>query len=719
VGRLLPAGAIALAVFAVGCRREAGTFRGSPVILICVDTLRADRLPAYGYRQVQTPNLDALRRDAVLFENAYAHVPMTLPSHVSLFTGLLPPQTGVRDNLGYRLGEGPETLAGFLARNGYRTGAAVSSIVLSRATGIHRGFESYSDDVEPTTVNQSLGRVQRDGEETARRLEEWIAALPENAKFFAFLHLFEPHSPYTPPEPYRSRYPRAYDGEVARADEIVGSFVAFLKKKGLYEDSVILFLSDHGEGLNDHGEEEHGVLLYREAIRVPLMLKLPRSRRGGATVAAPAGLIDVFPTVAGLLNLKPPAALPGVSWAGRLSGSAPPPRRIYSETLYPRLHLGWSDLASLVDERWHYIEAPRAELYDVASDPAEKKDLSPRLPPAFRSMRAELARMERPVQPPGTSDPEQARKLAALGYISAASPDAGEKNLPDPKDRVAAVEKLKGGFGALQAGRFEEAVANFRALLAENPRMTDVWQMLAQAYLDLGRDREAHAALQEAIRLAPANPQVLLALSEYYLKTGDFARAREHAELARDGGAPNSALGLARIALAQGDMAAAEAAAAAALRETPRGRIPHLILARVRRERGDLPGALEELETARRLSRESRLPPLSNVEFLRGDVLARLGREREAEEAFQEEIRSFPTSPSPRTGLAILYASQGREPEALRALADLIALKSPEALSAAIRTFEVLGDPDTAASLRARRRRLFPEAGERRAADAG
>ena len=276
--------ALALAALSVaggvfGCRKDGGlAFRGAPIVIITVDTLRADHLPAYGYRGVETPNLDAFRKDAVLFENAYSHVPLTLPSHASIFTGLLPPQNGVRDNLGYALSSGPTTLAGYLKDKGYDTGAAVSAIVLSHATGIARGFDFYEDNVEPTKVSQSLSRVQRHGGETASLLEDWIGPRADRP-FFAFLHLFEPHSPYEPPEPYASRYKLPYDGEIARADEIVGSFLKFLKDQDVYDRAVVVFLSDHGEGLNDHGEDEHGVLLYREAIHVPLMVKFPGSRR--------------------------------------------------------------------------------------------------------------------------------------------------------------------------------------------------------------------------------------------------------------------------------------------------------------------------------------------------------------------------------------------------------------------------------------------------------
>ncbi|MFN2387309.1 MAG: sulfatase-like hydrolase/transferase [Thermoanaerobaculia bacterium] len=684
------------------------------MILICVDTLRADRLPAYGYSKIQTPHLDAFRKDAILFENAYSHVPLTLPSHAALFTGLLPPQNGVRDNLGYQLGPAPVTLAGFLQGHGYATGGAVSSIVLAKPTGVSRGFEFYEDDVEPMEIGQSLGRVQREGSRTAALLTDWIRSQKEKP-VFAFLHIFEPHSPYDPPEPYRSRYTNAYDGEVARADEIVGNFLEELKSHELYDRSVVVFFSDHGEGLRDHGEEEHGVLLYRESIHVPLMLKLPRSRQGGETVTAPAALTDLFPTICRLLGLAHPAGLAGRPLTELASArDAPGPRRIYSETLYPRLHLGWSDLASLIDDRHHYIEAPRPELYDFVADPAEKRDLAGALPPAFRSMRAQLLGMPRPLQPPGASDPEQVAKLAALGYVSATTSDLTSKDLPDPKDRVESVDQLKNGFGHLQKGRFVEAARTFRALVADNPRMIDVWQLLAQAEMKLGRPEDAFAALKEAAKLAPGNPQVLLALSEYFTEVGRFAEARQHAELARDVGAADSRTNIAKIALAQGDLATAEAEAKASLQERPGRRIPHLILGRVQRDRRNLAGALEELDRVVELTRQGTLQPLYNVNYLRGDIFARMGREREAEEAFRQEMRDFPSAPPAYAGLAMLYASQGKEGEARGVLEELVSARTPDAIFTAAHTFEILGDPASAGALRARARRLFPGARDRR-----
>jgi choline-sulfatase len=696
-------------------------FRGAPVVLISVDTLRADHLPAYGYRAVETPHIDRFRREAVLFENAYSQVPLTLPSHTAIFTGLLPPRNGVRDNLGYALGPGPQTLAGYLKANGYATGGAVSSIVLSHATGISRGFDFYEDGIEPSKIGQSISRVQRHGDETLARLEEWVEGQPAG-RLFAFLHLFEPHSPYEPPEPYASRYGLAYDGEIARADEIVGDFLAYLKRKGLYDRAVIVFLSDHGEGLNDHGEDEHGVLLYREEIHVPLMIRFPGAARGGEAYAAPVALVDVFPTIAAAVGLPVPPGLSGRPLTAALL--APPPdaasRRIYSETLYPRLHLGWSDLASLVDGRDHYIQSPHPELYDIVADPGEKTDLAAGMPPAFRSLSAALARIPRPLQSPGSSDPEQVKKLAALGYLSATASSLDGRDLPAPRDRIAAVGQLKAGFGALQGGRYGEAVATFRALLKQEPGMTDVWQMLSDACMKVGLEDEARRALLEAARLSPGNPQVLMALSDYYLETGNFAEAKKHAEAAGDTGSTSPHENLARIALAEGDLDVAERESRAALEKYPDRRIPHLILGRVRHDRHDYAGALAELDLASRPRAGGEETKLQNLNFLRGDCLARLGRSGDAEASFLQEIRDFPANPAPRTAIAMLYASEGREMEARRALTDLVRdVRTSEAYFAASRTYEILGDPASAAALRHDAERLFPGAIERKRLEGG
>ena len=260
-----------LILLATACRRQETLIPSNrtPVILISVDTLRSDHLPTYGYRGVETPNIDRFRADAIRFDRAYSHVPLTLPSHATMLTGRLPADTGIRDNLGFQLAANVTTLPSLLKRNGYETGAAVSAFVLRSETGINRGFDFYDDNVDVDL--HSLSRSQRSGAETIRIAENWIK--PRASKpFFFFLHLYEPHTPYEPPERFR-KYASPYDGEIAYVDELLGTFFQFLRDDGLYDKAVIVFVSDHGEGLGDHGEEEHGILLYREEIEVPRGLR--------------------------------------------------------------------------------------------------------------------------------------------------------------------------------------------------------------------------------------------------------------------------------------------------------------------------------------------------------------------------------------------------------------------------------------------------------------
>ena len=697
--------------------------KNTPVILISIDTLRADHLPMYGYKGVETPALDALRRDSVLYQNAYTATPLTFPSHTSLLTGVLPAVHGVRDNVGYLLDAGKITrselpyLPWLLKQKGYATGGAVSAYVLLGKNGLKTGFDFYEDGIE-FQQNRGLGGLQRPGSETLRVSESWLQQ-SAGKPFFFFFHIYEPHTPYSPPEPFASRYKEhPYDGEIARADDIVGTFVRFLKDRGIYDRAILIFLSDHGEGLDEHGEDEHGVLLYREEIHVPLLVKLPKQLRGGASVPAPVALTDVFPTVMELSGLAPVPGLAGRSLGSDLRGEPPASseaRRIYGETLYPRLHLGWSDLTSLVDARNQYIESPHPELYDIVVDPGERNDLAAGLPPAFRSMRAELSRMARPYQAPGATDAEQVKKLAALGYISATAADPNAKDLPAPRDRIGAVSSLKKGFGALQAGRNAEAAQVLGELLKREPGMTDVWQMYSEALMNLGRDAEALAALQTAAKLSPGNPQILMALSEFYMATGRFDEARKHAEAVGDAGTASPHEVLARIALAEGDLAAAEREARAALDRYPQKRVPRLILARVLHDRRDCAGALRELDTARRPRGAEATVPFQNLNYLRGDCLARMGRGAEAEEAFHEEIQAFPSNAAARAGLAMLYASEGREADARGALGSLVSdVATPEAYFAAIRTYEILGDAETAGELKRDLQRKFPGAKERK-----
>ena len=682
---------------AVSCSRLSPVSRGAPVVLICVDTLRADRLPVYGYGKVATPAIDLLARDSIVFDNALAHVPLTLPSHVSLFTGLLPFQHGVRDNLGFRLAAAHPTLAAILKRSGYATGAAVSAVVLDHGSGVSQGFDYWEDSIEARDIAQAIGQVQRPGDETARLLEKWIGGQPEGGKFLAFLHLYEPHSPYDPPEPFRATYRgEPYDGEVAAADAVVGRFLDFLKGKNLYDRALIVFLSDHGEGLGDHGEDEHGILLYREEIRVPLFVKLPGAKLSGSRVAQPVQIADVLPTVLAALGETPPEGLPGktlLDFAGG-KGATGAARRIYSETLYPRYHFGWSDLASLTDDRHQYIHAPRAELYDWRADPAEKKDLSAGLPPAFRAMRAELVGMDRPLQSPGASDPETVKKLASLGYIGAAAPVSDGKDLPDPKDRLGTIDQLKDAARLVSEFRDGEAIALLSNLSRENPRMLDVWESLARVLRRSGRTREALEALERADRLAPGTPQVMLGLAGLHREAGDFESARKLAAAAGEAGAPGFRDELASIALAAGDLATARREAEAVLAANVEARAPRLVLARVALAGGDVAGAFAQVDGAIRRDRESGRPPAVGFRSMRGDLLARLGREKEAEQDFRAEVASYPENLDAWARLALLSASQGRPGEPAGVLSQMTSrVPTSRSFDTAVRVCGILRDP--------------------------
>ena len=306
---------LAMGIAAVSCRQKdsvPAVPRGTPVILISIDTLRSDRLPAYGYDRVETPAIDRLRADSILFEQAYTQVPLTLPAHVSMLTGLYPPEHGVRDNAGYRLrSEGLPYLPRLLKDLGYGTGAAVSAFVLRATAGLDAGFDFYDDHLR-IGAKTLLSDVQRDGSDTLEAAREWLHSVA-GEPFFFFFHIYEPHAPHSPPEPYASRYESTYDGEVALSDAIIGELLDELKLLGVYDSAIILLTSDHGEGLYDHGDYEHGLLLYRESLQIPLILKLPFSERGGTSVERAVGLIDVVPTIASLLGIELPDHLPGVS----------------------------------------------------------------------------------------------------------------------------------------------------------------------------------------------------------------------------------------------------------------------------------------------------------------------------------------------------------------------------------------------------------------------
>ena len=692
--------ALLCAAIVAGCQREnaaAPSPADAPVIIISIDTLRADRLPAYGYEKIETPHIDALRRDGILFRNAYAHVPLTLPSHASILTGLLPTTHGVRNNLGYTLDASRHrTLPALLKERGYATGAAVSAFVLRASTGIADGFDFF-DDAIPARGGGAAGNLSRPGAVTLDAARKWLAGRGGKPLFFMF-HIFEPHAPYEPVEPFKSRYADAYDGEVAAADDLVGQFVAALKEEGIYDRAIVILLADHGEGLNQHGEPEHGIFLYREVIQVPLIVKLPAAQRAGETVERPVGLADVTPTVASLVGID------GVQFDGRsLLDDVVEPAPVYAESYYGRIHLGWSELRSLVDERFHFIEAPRPELYDVRNDPGETVNVIERERRQYARLRSRLAEMEKEFAAPASISEEDAGKLAALGYLgSTRAAPAGP--LPDPKDRIHELGAIVEAQRLAAEGRTTDAVAALEKLLSESPGSTDARIQLAQLLEADGRLEDAAGHYKKVLTAAPELAgEVGGTMGSLLLKLGRHEEAVAHARLAEKSNRPGMHLLLAQIELARGNLprAAQEAQAAAAF-----GTARHdarLLLAQVLVRQGEFEKALRQLDELDAEITRDESPPLRGLHLTRGDALAHLERAGEAIAAFEREIALFPLSRDAYARLALVHLLLNDRPGA-HAVLEKMVRRSPtrESHLFAARTLEDLDDPAGAAVWRRR-----------------
>jgi len=709
VRRLTGALLVAAALGGAACRKPSGgaapggeTFPKAPVVLVSIDTLRSDRLPAYGWKKVKTPNLDRLAADAWLFEKAFAPTPMTFPSHTSMLTGMIPPEHGVRNNSGFVFrGERHPSLPRALKEQGYATGAAVSSYVLRRETGLGALFDWYEDSV-PTNPDVATVRYQRPGSVTLGFAKEWLSA-HAGGPFFLFFHIFEPHRPYEPAEPFLSEYGATYEGEIATADAVVGGLLDHLKALGVYEKAIVVVTSDHGEGLGEHGEDQHSLLLYREAIQVPLFLKLPGSRGGGTRVATPVQLSDILPTVTGLLGLPTPAGVSGRSLLASASKGAPA-RVIYGETLYPRFQLGWSELKSVLDERWHYIHGPRPELYEWSADSGETKD-------RIASDRNEAARLARELlkfpkgdEKPSPEDEETLKRLAALGYIGGLRDRGDAKDLPNPVDNIASLRRMEEGWRLAGLGRTGEAITHLKTVVAESPGMTEAWIKLAELEADAGRDDDAAASYRAAMKGSPVPlPDTAVALGLVELRQKRYDEAERLAKSALELLPLKARVLLSRVALAKGDAAAAEREAQAAAAGPNPEPQAFLALADVKLKTGRAAEALADVERAAARARELKLPPVWGLEFDRGDALARMSRFDEAEAAFRAEIASFPTNTQPYVSLSVVRFVKGDRGGVDRLLEEMYrAAPSPKTALIAASTLDSLGEKGKAEGWRRR-----------------
>ena len=466
------------------------------VVLITIDTLRADHLRCYGYDQGHTPNIDKLAAAGTRFTAVVTAAPLTLPSHCSIMTGTYPMYHGVRDNVGYKLDPSAETLAQILRRHGYATGAVVGSYVLDQSFGLGTGFDFYYDhfasQIDPReTIN--MAQLKRKGADVIDQAMSWIRGV-RGHPFFVWTHLYDPHDPYDPPPPFKSQFASApYDGEIAYVDQQVGRFMAFLNENGLYENTLIVVTSDHGESLGEHRELRHGYFIYDATLRIPLIVTPPSGSIAPRTVTQEVRSIDIAPTILQLLGLPSGKMMQGMSLKSLMQGTrrelAPD---AYSESFYPR-QFGWSALRSLRVRNLKYIEAPRPELYELDQDPKELKNVAAERPAVASALKSKLAALEKSSSDGGFQakaahrlTPEELAKLASLGYVG--DPSAKSKarsdgeTLPDPKDNIDTFYLINRAGVDAGNGKCDSAIPTLLEILEKTPKIPAVYTMLGRCY---------------------------------------------------------------------------------------------------------------------------------------------------------------------------------------------------------------------------------------------
>jgi choline-sulfatase len=628
------AGMVALAALALGaaCARTPAD-RPPPVptslLVVTIDTLRADRVGVYGAANVQTPNMDRLAREGAWAPQATVHVPLTRPSHVSLFTGIYPAEHGIRDNLSPPLGGTVPLLAELFQRSGFSTAAFVASAVLDRQSGLARGFDVYSDRFEQ-------GADRRSGDAVVAEAIGWLKG---RTRFFAWVHLYDVHAPYHPPDSYAVQYAgRPYDGAVAWSDELVGRLVSALREAGTLDNTLVIVTSDHGEGLGDHGEDVHGYFVYEATLRVPLVLRGP-GVNPGTRVDVVARTIDLFPTILELMRLDVPVPkTSGRSLAPALGGRPLGDEPSFAESLVPLIHYGWSDLRAVRDGRWKYILAPRPELYDLQTDPRELTNVADAEPSRARAMRSGLQARLRDERTSARTEtaaagisPELLERLGALGYVSPGGPSDTKSAGADPKDKLDEYKALsmgmQEGLVALRAGRPAETVDRIRAVARRGVDSFEVHYYLGRAYTALRRWRDAAAEYERAAGKLPSSADAWRGLGESRVELRDW-RGAEQAFSRLVSIAPKDAMAqmqLGEVYRDMGRMADAARAMRAALDLDSRP-------AQYWNALGTVLGAGREMRDAERAFGEAatREPDNPLYAYNRGLALQQLGRQDEA-----------------------------------------------------------------------------------------
>ena len=508
------------------------------VLMITLDTTRADRLGCYGYSLARTPVLDRLAQRGVLFERAYAPVPLTLPSHASMLTGLYPPEHGLRNNGGAALPAGLPTLATELQAAGYDTGAFVAAFVLDHKFGLQRGFDKYDDDLSLSDPTLDGHHQYRDGSLVIDAALRWLR--PRTQKpFFCWVHLFDPHYPYLAHEErFGDNFAdRLYDAELAYVDEQIDRLLLSMEKSGVLENTVIVVVGDHGESLGEHGELSHSMTVYDATLRVPLLVASPKDIRPGHRVVEPVSLVDLAPTILEHLGQKPLANTSGRSLQPSLRGEAMPGLPCYAETDEP-YHAGhWSPLRTLITQKWKYIRSPRAELYDLLADPPELRNLAAEMPDQVQELEQELTawedRMNERLADNVALTEQERRALTGLGYASYRDTNGEEEHpLRDIKDMLPYYYKLTDASSMIDAGKYELAEPILREVLAVDADYFAAHGELGRCLVRLNRLPEAVQSLRRAMELDPGAEGVQSMLGATLFMQGDYPAAVEALELA-------------------------------------------------------------------------------------------------------------------------------------------------------------------------------------------
>jgi len=653
--------------------------RGLNVLVITLDTIRADRLGAYGNTRVRTEFVDGLAERGVVFDRCIAPTPLTLPSHTSLFTGTYPVFHGVRDNGNYVVPQQLTTMAELLKGAGYRTGAFVGAFVLSSRWGLDQGFETYTEPkggYDPALV--SFAEVQRRAEEVVDDALAWLKK-ESTQPFYAWVHLYDPHLPYDPPPAFAREYPEdPYLGEVAYADTQLGHLQDYLQSSGLDSRTLVVFAGDHGEGLGDHGELDHGLLLYQTTARAALIITHPAMTSGGARRPEVVSLVDILPTIAEAVGLPLPESVQGQSLWPLIGGDGFfDEKPVYAETHYPKLHFGWSQLTALQDRQFQLIQSSDPELYDLDNDPRQEKNIFGTESSVAERMTGELEDLIRQLgrgamNASSAPDAETVAKLEALGYLVAgAGPGEGQSidDLPSPRSMLWLYTLFGEAANAVSTGDEIGGERKLLEIVEANNSFVEGWVTLGKLYRRQGRMAEALSAFREAHARRPLDPFLVSTLTNALISTQQPAEAEKllMAAQVKHPDNPYIVFALARVLESTGRFAESENLFRESLTLDPRSAPAHVRLAALALRRGGLDTVSAELDAALRLD-----PRVPDASLIKGQLLEHQNRFDEAAQAYRDELSSSPNSIPAAISLSRLEGRRGRTAEQERVLRNAI-----------------------------------------------